>query len=87
MSKVDLWNCKRIVKRMQKYDDKINGLTDIIIQYGKWIHNDHERLKKFLKKLTRKENIEFGYQAGFIEEVDYQIMLSEIREKAEEGRK
>ncbi len=82
MSKINLRWCKYYTRRIEKYLAKITKLRELIKTYQTYIQADRNRLSLEMKKMTKEENIEYGYQMGFIEEVDYQVMKQKLeREK------
>lgn len=74
MAKHNLWFAKSLTKRIEKHEtyvEKVKG----------WIKRDKAELNKTLKKLTKEENLLYGYQAGFIDEADYQVQKQKMEDK------
>ena len=80
MSKNNLWWAKFLSKKIEKNEEYIKSVKI-------WIKRDKADLKKRMKGLTKAENIEYGYQTGCIERVDYLIMKQKLLEDDTNGDK
>ena len=67
----NLWLAKNLTRRIEKYRDYVKKVSE-------WINRDKKEINKLLKKLTKEENLKYGYQMGFIEKVDYEVMKTTI---------
>ncbi len=80
-----LWNCKRLTKRIEKYENREREMIQFIFKLEKWIKRDKKDLNKMLKDLFPMETIEYGYKMGFINEIDYQLekekLYKELKQK------
>ncbi len=64
---------KRIARRIEKF-------TALVEQ-------ENKRLEIVLKLLTPQENLDFGYDLGYIDEADYQIIRLKLDKEAERNEK
>lgn len=71
MTTYNLWQAKNLTKRIEKY-------TKYLDKVQACIKRDKTELRTVLKRLTKKENLEYGYQNGFIEKADYEVMKTKI---------
>ena len=74
MSKNNLWWAKFYTKKIEKNEGYVEKVKV-------WIKRDKAELKKIMKGLTKAENIEYGYQTGCIEKVDYLIMKQKLEDE------
>ncbi len=80
---VKLWLAKKLTRKIEKDKnrkvkfDYYSGCVAIAIK------RDTKKLNKLLGSLTKEENIEYGYQNGFIPEADYLIMKLKMEEEHE----
>ena len=71
---------KKLTFKIDQYESYIERFQTMII------HNK-KRLKPVLKKLSKRENIEYGYKCGFIDEPTYLITMQKLEEKENEVKK
>lgn len=60
-------------------------MSDVTKTYQGRIRKENKRLNKLLKELSPEENLDYGYENGFIDETDYLTMLGTL--KNEDGGK
>ena len=77
---IKLWICKRLTKRIEKKEQQILKFQIAINTLNKWIKQDKKKLNERLKQLTDEENLEYGLQNGFIEELELKS-LKEVKRK------
>ena len=65
-----LWICKRLTKSIEKKERQIIEFRIAIDTLRRWIKKDREQLQKRLQQLSDEENLDYGLQCGFIENLD-----------------
>ena len=65
-----LWICKRLTKRIEAKEIQVFKFKIAIDTLNRWIKQDKRKLQSRLKQLTDEENLEYGFQCGFIEKKD-----------------
>ncbi len=78
-----LWNCKRLTKRIENYEKEKIKMELFIRKLKNWTRRDKKTLDSELKKLSKEENLKYGYEMGFIEEADFMIMANELAKNKE----
>ena len=76
-----LWRCKRLTKRIWKLEDKQKMCRKMIRTLDKWIKNEKKKMNILLKSLSQEENLQYGLSVGLIDNVDYQIIKHEKKNK------
>ena len=74
MTWFNLWSCKRLTKRIWRYEKNLADNQKFVGIVRQWIKQDKIMLDRVLKKLSTEENLKYGNQMGFIDDADYQIM-------------
>ncbi len=82
---MSMWNCKRLTKRMEKYEKEKIKMELFIRKLKNFIRRDRKTLDDELKKLSKEDNLKYGYEMGFIEKADYDIMVHKLEQVVEEG--
>lgn len=62
-------------------------VTKVIDKNRERIVHDTKLLNSLLKKLSPEENLQYGYDMGFIEEPDYLLAKQEMEDKKNEKNK
>lgn len=75
MSKVVMWYCKHLTRKIEKYHDMVRKFLLYVFKVKTWIKRDTEILNKYLKMLSKEENLKYGKDMGYISEADYVVML------------
>ena len=76
-----LKKAKRLTKLIEGLEKQLVNFQYYVTATKRWIKADKLALKKTLKSMSKKENIDYGYQMGFIEKADYQVMKMEAKKK------
>ncbi len=77
MKSKELRRAIRITALIEKLNKQLKKFEGYVSHCKSWIKKDKLALKATLKKLTKEENIEYGYHCGFIEKPDYMLMKLE----------
>jgi len=69
-----LWYCKRIARNIDNLKQKHHKFVRMAETIRGWIKRDQIRLKEYMKGLTDEENLQYGYDMGLIDYVEFETM-------------
>ena len=66
---------KYLRRNIDKHEAKLAKFYYYISQVKKWIKEDKKRLNNQLNKLSYEEILKYGYQVGFIDDIEFNKLL------------
>jgi len=84
---VKLWYCKKLTKKIGSMESRRAKFISMANKIRSWIKRDKKRLATYLQQLSVEDNIKYGFQMGFMDNAEYQIMLSNLGVKNEKAKR